>query len=381
MTTTRIESSALRLRLLLRLLLRILGIAISLGAAGTASGQWVTPPVSAPGVQQRLFQSAAAGTTVSYHVYTPPEYDLEPDRCFPTLYWLHGAGANVSSVTPISGWFDGLIQSGAIPPMIVVMPNGMPFRMWCNSKDGLVPMESVVLDDLIPDVDANFRTIAQREARIVEGFSMGGHGAARFAFRRPDLFAGMSMLGAGPLQLDFMDAPEGGGISPELRVLIYEAVWGSDPEYYLQQHPRTIATENAEAIIGGRGSGGGGDGGLVIRQVVGALDWVLDMNLDFHDHLVETEIPHDFTVIRGVGHNVVPLWLSLGATNHAFYNDLFGGFAPLFADLNGDFVVDGADLGILLQSWGPCVGCAADLDGDGVVDGADLGLLLSAWTS
>jgi len=50
------------------------------------------------------------------------------------------------------------------------------------------------------------------------------------------------------------------------------------------------------------------------------------------------------------------------------------------ADLNCDGVVDGADLGILLSAWGPCVDCPEDLNGDGVVDGADLGVLLSAWT-
>jgi hypothetical protein len=50
-------------------------------------------------------------------------------------------------------------------------------------------------------------------------------------------------------------------------------------------------------------------------------------------------------------------------------------------DLNGDGVVDGADLGILLSNWGPCDGCPADLNGDGVVDGADLGILLSNWGS
>jgi len=51
------------------------------------------------------------------------------------------------------------------------------------------------------------------------------------------------------------------------------------------------------------------------------------------------------------------------------------------ADLNGDHVVDGADLGILLGAWGPCAGspCPADLNSDGSVDGADLGLLLGAW--
>jgi hypothetical protein len=49
-------------------------------------------------------------------------------------------------------------------------------------------------------------------------------------------------------------------------------------------------------------------------------------------------------------------------------------------DLNGDCRVNGADLGALLSSWGPCTGCAADMTGDGVVGGADLGALLAHWT-
>ena len=51
-------------------------------------------------------------------------------------------------------------------------------------------------------------------------------------------------------------------------------------------------------------------------------------------------------------------------------------------DFGGDGTVNGADLGILLSSWGPCTqstGCAADLDADGIVNGADLGLLLARW--
>jgi len=54
--------------------------------------------------------------------------------------------------------------------------------------------------------------------------------------------------------------------------------------------------------------------------------------------------------------------------------------APVLGDLNGDGMVGGADLGLLLGAWGPCRGCPADFDGDGDVDGADLGLLLGAWT-
>ncbi len=52
---------------------------------------------------------------------------------------------------------------------------------------------------------------------------------------------------------------------------------------------------------------------------------------------------------------------------------------PVPGDVNGDGSVDGADLGLLLASWGPCE-CNEDLNGDGVVDGADLGLLLASWT-
>ncbi|MDZ4828598.1 MAG: SdiA-regulated domain-containing protein [Phycisphaerae bacterium] len=49
------------------------------------------------------------------------------------------------------------------------------------------------------------------------------------------------------------------------------------------------------------------------------------------------------------------------------------------ADLNGDDLVNGADLAILLGAWGPCVGCAADVDGNGDVNGADLAIVLGAW--
>jgi len=64
--------------------------------------------------------------------------------------------------------------------------------------------------------------------------------------------------------------------------------------------------------------------------------------------------------------------------------DLYGFSGNITGDLNGDGVVDGADLGILLTNWGVCLPpnaeCLGDLNCDGVVDGADLGILLEQWT-
>jgi hypothetical protein len=64
--------------------------------------------------------------------------------------------------------------------------------------------------------------------------------------------------------------------------------------------------------------------------------------------------------------------------------DINGNLVPdeceaLLGDVDGDGDVDGADLGIMLATWGDCSGCAADLNRDGTVDGADLGVLLSGF--
>ena len=74
----------------LALRLRIVATALCAAVAAPASAQWTTAPVTAPGVQYRTFSSAAAGTTVSFHIYLPPAYANEPNRRFPVLYWLHG---------------------------------------------------------------------------------------------------------------------------------------------------------------------------------------------------------------------------------------------------------------------------------------------------
>jgi enterochelin esterase-like enzyme len=341
----------------------------SFALTGTARAQWTTPPVSAPGVEYRLFQSAAAGATVSFHVYLPPAYAAEPSRRFPVLYWLHGSNSTTSGIAQLAGFFGSAMAQGRIPPMIVIFPNGMNYGMWCNSKDGRVPMETVVLDDLIPHVDATFRTIAQRSGRILDGFSMGGAGSGRLGFRRPDLFAGVSMLGAGPIQTDFMDDPGGSSTPPAQRAAIYEMVWGSDPAYYTSQNPRAIVAERAEAVIAAQ---------VRVRQGIGSLDALLPMNQEFDALLTSLAIPHSFTVVPGVDHLAPAVLNALGQANWDFYNSALAIPCRLAADIDCNGSVDGVDLGVLLGAWGPGDG-PADLDGNGSIDGNDLGALLSRW--
>lgn len=307
-------------------------VVLMVAGAAAARGQWTTQPVAAPRVQYRTFQSAAAGTAVSFHVYTPPAYDAEPQRRFPVLYWLHGSGSPTAGIAAVSNWFASAMGRGDLAPMIVVFPNGMPNGMYCDAADGSRPMETVIMQELIPHVDATFRTIADRRGRIVEGFSMGGYGAGRLGFKYSDRFVAASMLGAGPVQVDFLDEPPGTSVSPATRAAIYEDVWNSDPALFFAASPWNLAETNRDAIINSR---------LKLRMAVGEADAMLGPNADLHAHLVGLRIPHGWQTCPGIPHDSLALMRAMGPTNWDFYRAALA--CPV--DYNADTILNLDDLG------------------------------------
>ena len=277
----------------------------------TAEPQWVTPSVSEPRVQQRIFNSAAAKSKVSYHVYTPDLYDKQPEQRFPVLYWLHGTGGGLKGIAPLAARFDAAIRAGQLPPMLVVFAHGLPAGMWCDSKDGRTPVETIVIQELLPHVDATFRTIAKREGRIIEGFSMGGYGAARLGFKYPALFGAISILAGGPLDLQ-LQGPRASA-NPGERAQILKTIYGDDITYFREQSPRLISERGAAQL----------QHGLRVRQVVGERDFTLALNRDFHAHLTALGIPHTFIVLPRVSHDTMEVLDALGPDNWEFYRAAF----------------------------------------------------------
>lgn len=277
---------------------------------------WTTAAATAPRVQYRTFTSAAARATVSYHVYTPAQYDRDTTRRFPVLYWLHGSGGGVGGIAPLSAYFDAAIRAGRIPPMLIVFPNGMALSMWVDSKDGRVPMERMVIRDLVPQVDASYRTITSRGGRLLEGFSMGGYGAARLGLLYPDVFGAMSMFAAGPLDLDF-NGPRATS-NPVERAQILRDVYGDDMRYFRAVNPFTIAEQHAATMRGTPSAL------MWFRQIIGDRDFVLPANEMFRLHLDRLGIAHTFTLVPGIGHDTMALLAALGDENFAFYRSVFG---------------------------------------------------------
>ncbi len=276
------------------------------------AARWALPEVDAPRVQRLLFESKAAGRQASCHVFTPQVYEAGKDQRFPVLYWLHGTGGGLQGIAPVSAWFDAAIREGKIPPMLVVFPNGLASSMWCDSKDGSVPMETIVIRELLPHIDATFRTVAAREGRIIEGFSMGGYGAARLGFKYPQLFGAVSVLAGGPLDLDFA-GPRATG-NPAERERILKDTYGGDLGYYRSQHPIAIVQKQADAVRGK----------VRVRIAVGARDDTAPLNRAFSEHLRKLNIAHTSTIVPNVGHETLALLKGLGDANWGFYRDLPG---------------------------------------------------------
>lgn len=273
---------------------------------------WVTPSVQAARVVYRVFFSPTVGAPVSYHAYVPRAHTESSDR-LAVLYWLHATEGGVAAVAPLSRIFDEAIEAGRYPPMIVVFVNGLPRRLWADSKDGASPVETVFIREVIPDVDRQFRTVASRGGRIIEGFSMGGYGAARLGLKYPELFAGISILAGGPLDLE-LEGPRAQR-NPRLRAQILRDVCGDDLEYFKAISPWVLA-QSAPARLRAHP--------VSIRQAIGTRDDTLALTRRFRDHLNALQIAHEYTEVPAVGHEPRALLNGLGDANAQFYRRALG---------------------------------------------------------
>ena len=291
----------------------LLALLASSAALAQQRHVWVLPGATTPSLERVLFDSKTADEQVSCYVFTPESYDTQKEHRFPVLYWLHGSGgSSPGSAAQVAQRYGEAMRVGKIPPMIMVFPNGLPMGMWCDWKDGSVKLETMFIEELIPHIDRSFRTQAKREGRIIEGFSMGGYGAARLGFKYPQLFAAVSLLGAGPLQQNFNEAPRAG---PRGRDQVLSIVYGGDMAYYRAQGPRQIVEQNAEKLRSG----------LLIRQIIGDRDETLGYNREFKQHLDALKIPLTYRQLPGIPHNPNLVLNALGEDNWIFYKEALSG--------------------------------------------------------
>ena len=156
-------------------------------------------------VSQILVPSPSTGVHRRAFVYTPPGYDVDPGKRYPVLYLQHGWGEDETA------WFnqghanlimDNLIAEGKSLPFLIVTTYGMTNVIRPGQPGGLSafkiePFQTFLLDELMPYVDANFRTVPDRNHRAMAGLSMGGFETHTITLNKPDVFNYYGLMSGG----------------------------------------------------------------------------------------------------------------------------------------------------------------------------------------
>ena len=135
-------------------------------------------PVPRGQIRINWIESETLGVNREFYVYTPPGYDKNKKK-YPVVYLLHGSGGyefSWAEMGRVNFVLDNLIADGKAAPMIVVMPyghtpriEGQQYRAQRRQR-----FESYFLEDLIPNIEANYRVKKGAENRALAGLSMGG---------------------------------------------------------------------------------------------------------------------------------------------------------------------------------------------------------------
>lgn len=155
-------------------------------------------------LREIFFHSKSTNSERRAFVYTPPDYDQSAERRYPVLYLQHGYGENEY------GWgaqghagriMDNLIAEGKAKPFIIVMTYGMTneIRSGGMAEFRIEPFQTVLIDELIPYVDAHFRTLADQPNRAMAGLSMGGMETRTITLKNLSVFSHIGLFSGGSI--------------------------------------------------------------------------------------------------------------------------------------------------------------------------------------
>lgn len=227
--------------------------------------------------------SPSMKTTYKAAVAIPASYNKN-QASYPVLYLLHGANGHFRSWSIRPPVNKKLVENMADQyNMIIVMPEGEVFGWYYdNPLNPENQFETHIIKEVIPKVDATYRTVKTHKGRVISGLSMGGHGAVYLSTRHPDMFCAAGSM-SGALDMNFTKYRTNQPSTPEQKQRYIKALGNDDPtsEVFVKNSAINMIDKIKQNAMP-----------LIID--CGVDDFLIDVNRAFHQRLVYQNIPHDY---------------------------------------------------------------------------------------
>lgn len=252
--------------------------------------------------QVNLIQVPAVNiaSPMDVNVILPQSYASSPDKKYPVVYMLNGWGGDEESWLKFNE--PRLDSLATVYDMIFVLPDGRNSWYWDAPIDSTLKMETFLVTELVPYIDANYRTIADAKHRAITGFSMGGHGGLWLAMRHSDVWG------------------SGGSMSGGVNIL-QNPKWAEMWDMYkrLGSRDENIETWKAHTVL------------TLVPQLkpnqiniivdCGVDDFFIAANRELHQELLKYNIPHDYT--ERPGRHVHPYWKNSIRYHLIYFHNVF----------------------------------------------------------
>lgn len=228
--------------------------------------------------------SASMNKSYKAAVVLPDSYVNGKNKvAYPVMYLLHGASAhfrNWLTSTPDKMLVKNLADQYNL---IIVMPEGEVYGWYLDSPvNPESKFETHIIKEVIPKVDATYRTIANKNGRVISGLSMGGHGAMYLSIRHPELFCAAGTM-SGAMDMNWSKFRISESYSQSLRDRFQKLLGTPDPNSEIVAKHSVV--NMVEAIK---------KNALAIIIDCGVDDFLIDVNRELHQRLLYNQVPHDY---------------------------------------------------------------------------------------
>jgi S-formylglutathione hydrolase len=242
---------------------------------------------------KNVVRSAHVPGDVPIAIYLPHSYDRVGAAPFPLLLMLHGGNGSEQDLLRFVPLIDRSIEDGILPPLVFATP-GARRSLYMDYRDGSERWETFLLQDVLPTLRRELNVSSAREATFVGGWSMGGLGSLRLAFKHPDVFGAVAAIE--PAIEPVLAWEE---VGPRVKFwrpdAFMETIFGSpiDRNYWAVNNPATIVKSDPGRLLN-----------LGIYLEVGDQDMLyLHEGVEFlHRILFDAGIGHDYRMVHGAEH-------------------------------------------------------------------------------